>query len=500
MVRHSESLAHILDDYKPELDEIYTHYAGSPSAALPRDRFLAFGAAFDIAPGYLSVDVLEDVYEKALAAASSSHAHTTGRSHAGMAPADFDEALCLLSLAIGEKQWRVEYAADKRARYQYTQRDAEKTRAPPAVEEQLEHLLLALELHEPALYRKRAGISAASPLARGERKSGRKTPPASPISPSSLDARLRSMDFRLDAESEPPSPRIALPSALDAARLRELLTLERAQAADAALEAAFAGGLQEARGGRTGEKQRWRAPPACAPPPSVPPACGAGRASRAAAAAHPSPTAAVAPPPRPPSGGGLAPAPPAGRPKGARSSSAARSPRRVRVAAAKGAAPPAGALHHVPTPPSSPRPAGEAACGRGGTPGRNKENFGAARAEAAEAWAARGGAGGGEAPGGRKLKEMPSGRMNGAAPVWMGKGAREGATHSNLEYFALDARGGEAVQLSEHEFVGAVLMGGTEKQRKRSHSFNKASASRKGSAGRRAASTGRAAARQHYAW
>ena len=57
----------------------------------------------------------------------------------------------------------------------------------------------------------------------------------------------------------------------------------------------------------------------------------------------------------------------------------------------------------------------------------------------------------------------------------------------------------EAEQLSEKEFVGAVLLGGTDKQRKRSNSFNRP-ASRKGSGGTRAASTGRPNARQQQAW
>jgi len=47
--------------------------------------------------------------------------------------------------------------------------------------------------------------------------------------------------------------------------------------------------------------------------------------------------------------------------------------------------------------------------------------------------------------------------------------------------------------------VGAVIHGGTDKQRKRSNSFNRPN-SRKGAANGRAASTGRPGARQQQAW
>ena len=71
--------------------------------------------------------------------------------------------------------------------------------------------------------------------------------------------------------------------------------------------------------------------------------------------------------------------------------------------------------------------------------------------------------------------------------------------YSNLEYFALDPRGGEAKPLTESGFVDAVMSGGTEKQRKRSSSFNRPS-HRKGGANGRAVSTGRPGPRQQMAW
>ena len=156
MVRHSGGRV-VLGEYRSEIDEIYTHFAGSSSSALQIEGFLAFGAAFDLAPGYLSIECLEDVFEKAVTAAAASErvssAHCTGRARVGMAPADFDEALCLLALAVSEKQWKVEYSAEKLARYQYKRKDAEKSRAEPALDEQIEHLFVALELHSPLVRR-----------------------------------------------------------------------------------------------------------------------------------------------------------------------------------------------------------------------------------------------------------------------------------------------------------------------------------------------------------
>ena len=58
----------------------------------------------------------------------------------------------------------------------------------------MEHLCVALELHVPIAYRARAGIAAPSGSPVGGKKAA-KTPPLTPLSPSSLDARLRSMDF-----------------------------------------------------------------------------------------------------------------------------------------------------------------------------------------------------------------------------------------------------------------------------------------------------------------
>ena len=391
-MRHAVA-APVLTEVRAALNELHTHFCIS-SSSLSLDGFLAFAAAFDLCPGYLSTDCLEGIFDKALAPTRPSSAHTSGRIRSGLTRDDFDEALCLIALAISEKQWRVEYAAEKRARYQYQYKDAEKSRAEVRVDEQVEHLVFALELDRPTAYRKRAGIKhladpTATPTTKGQ--AARRLAP----SPSSIDVRMAAMEFNSCAAG-PIGASLAMgctmasngvadaPSNAAAERLRELV--ERT-------ETTF--GAQQPTRSHTGDRRR-----------QVPPSCGSGRNSRQAGGIVGAkagsagsggggersprvPVRAAAPV----GGGGLTmvPAPPPaapGRPAGGRptTTGAGRSPRRLRVSDTASLSMPQGAK--APMPPTSPRGERPAGAGRGGVrtpcctptpPSRNKENHGEMR-------------------------------------------------------------------------------------------------------------------------
>lgn len=156
----------LLVSYRALLLELFSHFCGSAtSKMLSLSGWLAFADAFDVCPGYLSAERLEEVYEDALKGGGR---RPTGGAASGKLPAStmlsfdaFLEALCLLSKAVSDKQWKVEYSAEKAARYRYTYKDAEKGRVAPGADEMLEGVLLALGLDEPSAMRERAGMPAA---------------------------------------------------------------------------------------------------------------------------------------------------------------------------------------------------------------------------------------------------------------------------------------------------------------------------------------------------
>lgn len=391
-MRHAALVAPVLSEFRSALDELFAHFCRS-HPTLSREGFLAFAAAFDLSPGYLSADCLEEVFEKALTPGHEpSSAHTVGRSRIGMAPTDFDESMCLLALAISEKQWKVEYAAEKRARYQYQYKDAEKSRAEQNVDVQVEHLIFALELDRPVTYRQRAGIKSAidSPAtSRSKSKSA-----LMPLSPSDLDARLRSMDF----------------SSCAAGSIGASLAMGCTMASNGVSEPACDVAEQQLRElTKSAESACGRLSRAGVPPrvgerrQQVPPCCGSGRNSRqtggmasiyggggsatGAARSPRAPARAGATAGSSSGAGPMVPAPPptSGRPSGRPNvSGSGRSPRRLRVADSANIAINLTQGSKMPTPPSSPRvgSGGGSGGGRsgGGTPAptppsRNKENY-----------------------------------------------------------------------------------------------------------------------------
>ena len=137
-----------LAEHRADLTALFAFFSGG-GTSLQLSGWLAFAAAFDVSPGYLAAERVEEAFDEALP-----HA----RPGAALSFADFQEALCHLAKAVADKQWKVEYAAEKAARYRYKLKDAEKSRVVPGPEERLESLFGALELDKPHLYRKRAGM------------------------------------------------------------------------------------------------------------------------------------------------------------------------------------------------------------------------------------------------------------------------------------------------------------------------------------------------------
>ena len=102
----------LLVGYRALLLELFSHFCGSAtSKMLSLSGWLAFADAFDVCPGYLSAERLEEVYEDALKGGGR---RPTGGAASGKLPAStmlsfdaFLEALCLLSKAVSDKQWKV---------------------------------------------------------------------------------------------------------------------------------------------------------------------------------------------------------------------------------------------------------------------------------------------------------------------------------------------------------------------------------------------------------
>ena len=148
----SASAALVLAQYRTHLLELYSHFCGA-SSSLPLAGFCAFAESFDLSPGYLSADKVEEAFDESARGRNSSPAAAGALSFN-----EFQDALCLLAAAVADKQWKIEYSAEKSARYRYKLKDAEKSRVEPGPEERLEGLLVALELNDARKYRKRAGM------------------------------------------------------------------------------------------------------------------------------------------------------------------------------------------------------------------------------------------------------------------------------------------------------------------------------------------------------
>ena len=101
---HSHSASIVLSEFRPHLLEMFTHFCGS-SAHLTLSGWMAFADAFDICPGYLSADKLEECFDEA----AKGRAVTAQPSSSGGALSftEFQDALCLLAKAVSEKQWKV---------------------------------------------------------------------------------------------------------------------------------------------------------------------------------------------------------------------------------------------------------------------------------------------------------------------------------------------------------------------------------------------------------
>ena len=90
-----------LSEHRAALLGLYTHFSGA-SGSLPLAGWMALAEAFDIAPGYLSIDRAEEAYDEA----------ARGRRPAASGAAsqlsfqEFQDALCLIATAVMEKQWK----------------------------------------------------------------------------------------------------------------------------------------------------------------------------------------------------------------------------------------------------------------------------------------------------------------------------------------------------------------------------------------------------------
>ena len=123
-MRLRELVAGQLAEEREELRAVYHFFCGAGQREMCLSGFLRFCDAFSLSPGYLGPDKVEEIFENCAGAAGPPRPRT--RALCGLGA--FEEALCLAALAVAEKQWLVEYSAEKRARFQYRLADAEKSR------------------------------------------------------------------------------------------------------------------------------------------------------------------------------------------------------------------------------------------------------------------------------------------------------------------------------------------------------------------------------------
>ena len=104
----------VLAEYRTHLLSLFTHFCGT-SASLSLSAWLSFADTFDVCPGYLATDKLEEVFDEVAK-------RRTGSPKPGNALsfAEFQDALCHLAKAVSDKQWRVSGAFRVRLFLRYT--------------------------------------------------------------------------------------------------------------------------------------------------------------------------------------------------------------------------------------------------------------------------------------------------------------------------------------------------------------------------------------------
>jgi hypothetical protein len=352
-----------LAEHRADLTALFAFFSGG-GTSLQLSGWLAFAAAFDVSPGYLAAERVEEAFDEALP-----HA----RPGAALSFADFQEALCHLAKAVADKQWKVEYAAEKAARYRYKLKDAEKSRVVPGPEERLESLFGALELDKPHLYRKRAGMP----------------PPPSPAQAAAAAAQaaaLQATSGNSPTRSSPASKASPSPPGSVGSLEAQLRALRAALAADDQASAAQSTAQNKPtfNGWCSGSSSSGTTASGTTNPPRAkePPSAGAGRNSRRTGSAHKRQPGSVYSSSSNPYGSGSvygthraagysldnrAPTPPSGGPRGPSSDGSSprpgsghqsngRSPRRFRVSQDQSSARAVAAAHGItPSPPTTPR-------------------------------------------------------------------------------------------------------------------------------------------------
>ena len=442
-------MAHALEAHRRELLELFTCFCGTCST-LTLAGWLAFADAFDICPGYLSVDRLEEVHEaaaghtgKGQSQRSASRPHGNGLTFSG-----YQEALCLLAAAMEEKRWKVEYGAEKAARYRYKLKDAEKGRVKPGSDEQIEGLLIALDVHDITRMRKRAGIPQGPMPSSGHADSLFNIDAPCIEQNSSLTDSSHLAGGVVDMASSVRRTASGVPPAVGAGRNSRRNTGKRAQTPTTPSSYGRTAGIHGNSGGST---------PLSSPrPPASTPNSGQSHGSR------PNSSPATS------------------------SDSSRRPGRKMRIAADQSFAqlasgrtpepPTTPRTEHRPTPPSSPR----------AVPGQ----LAPASARSSSPRAPPGPHGGVAA---RNKENSPRGTSTG------GSANVSRTTHADLcesnqtgscQYFALSSRGREPQPLSDIDFVHALLTGSAHGQRKNRSSSTARSSQREGTAASAAGQAG----------
>ena len=450
---------------RSHLLELYSHFCGG-AKGLALAGWLSFARAFDISPGFLSAERCEEAFNESLPKSRTALADEV----ATLCFADFQGAMRHVATAVSEKQWKVEFAAEKAGRYRYKLKEAEKSHIPPDAEECLEALLSALQQKGPiAKKQPPAAASATDQAASGERAKPKDKGGEGSMGSSSAarEAQMRALRLALIGEESSGGTAVGANGGLDGV-------------GDWCNGGTAAAGLR----GRNSRRAANRKPgngSSASTAHTVPRAAGYG------------PTAA--------NGGGLGPTPPSGpvrvgtpstspRANGTESLTGGRSPRRFRVSSDQSASLHNGRSSIGPSPPTTPRsitparpapssvdrggggavgstPASGAyasprtaettsasACGVRDTPGGGKGSLGATHGES-RATACTGGTGGVVSRLRGASNNTRGHQANGASLGGMTAGHKEPQGASPPEFFQLSTRGVQP--LSDVDFVHALL-------------------------------------------
>ena len=172
--------------------------------------------------GYLPETRLREIFDTAIKGCGPG-SNAAQRSRAGLSRAGFGQALALSSIAVCDKQWEVEYASEKRARFHYRRKDAEKSRIEEPPEESLRQMLDAMGFADSAVLCERlaAASSTAAAPAVGDASASLHSTGATPA----RDGPARASPYL--AAPQPPShpqPAAARPVSPRQLRVRELMT------------------------------------------------------------------------------------------------------------------------------------------------------------------------------------------------------------------------------------------------------------------------------------